>query len=78
VLGTTVSLFCREEIFSGGEFKEKVKRQRDLQTKVKTSGQPIDYSELVLETITKVQKWTCDEIMLNWNSGKQFLRLNQL
>ncbi len=61
-----------------GDFKEKGKRQRLLQTKVKTSGQPIDYSQLVLETITKVQKWTCDEIMFNWNSGKQFLRLNQL
>jgi hypothetical protein len=54
------------------------KKQRHLQTKVKTSGQPIDYSQLVLETITKVQKWTCDEIMFNWNSGKQSLRLNQL
>ncbi len=62
---------------SGGEFKEKVKRQRDLQTKVTTANQ-IDYSQLVLETITKVQKWTCDDIMFNWNSKKQFLRLNQL
>jgi hypothetical protein len=45
---------------------------------VKTSGQPIDSSQLVFETITKVQKWTCDEIMFSWNSGKQFLQLNQL
>jgi len=59
--------------------EEKYKdKQRHLQTKMKTSGQPIDYSQLVLETITKVQLWTCDEIMFNWNSGKQFLRLNQL
>jgi hypothetical protein len=55
-----------------------VKRQKHLSTKGKTSGQPIDYSQLVLETITKVQKCTCDEIMFNWNLGKQFLRLNQL
>jgi hypothetical protein len=53
-------------------------KQRHLETKVKTSGQPIDYSQLVLETITKVQLWTCDEIMFNWNSGKQFLQLHQL
>ncbi len=60
------------------ESDKKGKKQRHLQTKMKTSGQPIDYSQLVLETITKVQKWTCDEIMFNWNSGRQFLRLNEL
>jgi len=81
VLGTTNQYYSYSDFTEIPKKKaeEKYKdKQRHLQTKMKTSGQPIDYSQLVLETITKVQLWTCDEIMFNWNSGKQFLRLNQL
>jgi len=71
VLGTTNQYYFYLDFMEIPDKKaeEKYKdKQRHLQTKMKTSGQPIYYSQLVLETITKVQLWTCDEILLNWNS----------
>ncbi len=76
MLGTTLQNLLSQNV--GKRYGYDPSFRGYLQPKVKTSDQRIDYSQLVLETITKVQKWTCDEIMFNWNSGKQFLRLNQL